>query len=87
MLTTGGLRPRGMSEFAERVYDVLEVYSVSPWNLLKSACGWYGVDPLTLEAHTFAPLIDRLGAQVARMTDEENAAELVEMLKTLSTMG
>ena len=72
-----------MGAFAERVYDVLQNYTVSPWNVLKVECGWRGVDPLTLEETHLAALIEPLGAHVARMTDQQNAVELKEQLRLL----
>jgi hypothetical protein len=80
MLTTGGQKPKGMTAFADRVYDVLQIYTVSPWNILKVECGWRGMDPLMLEQPGFAALIPSLGAHVARMTDDENAEELMGQL-------
>ena len=72
-----------MSWFAERVYDVLQTYTVSPWNVLKVECGWRGVDPLLLEPEGFEPLIPSLGAHVARVTDDANAEDLMNQLRTL----
>ena len=83
MLTTGGLRPRGMSEFASRVYDVLQRFTVSPWNVLKLECGWRGLDPLALEPAHLEPLVASLGAHVARMTDDDNGIELMRALREL----
>lgn len=83
MLTTGGLRPRGMTEFTSRVYDVLERYTVSPWNVLKMECGWRGLDPLSLEPVHLEPLVASLGAHVARMTDDDHAIELMRALREL----
>ena len=83
MLTTGGQKPRGMTPFADRVYDVLQTYTVSPWNVLKVECGWRGVDPLHLERASLEPLIAALGAHVARMTDDDNALELMTSLRAL----
>ena len=72
-----------MNPFATQVYEVLEGYSVSPWSLLKTACGWTNANPFELEPTTFAPIIERLGSQIARMTDEDNARELVARLRGL----
>lgn len=83
MLTTGGLRPRGMTDFANRVYDVLERFTVSPWNVMKAECGWRGVDPLSLEPVHLEPLVASMGAHVARMTDDDNAVELMRALREL----
>ncbi|MCC7072755.1 MAG: hypothetical protein IT383_15620 [Deltaproteobacteria bacterium] len=83
MLTTGGLRPRGMTEFANRVYDVLARFTVSPWNVLKLECGWRGLDPLALEPGHLEPIVASLGAQVARMTDDDNGIELMRALRDL----
>ncbi|HEY4221975.1 MAG TPA: hypothetical protein VGO62_11540 [Myxococcota bacterium] len=83
MLTTGGQRPRGMSPFSNRVYDVLEIYTVSPWNVLKVVCGWRGVDPLDLQPDALGPLIPELGAHVARMTDDENGRGAMDKLQAL----
>ena len=83
MLTTGGLKPRGMSKFADRVYDVLQTYTVSPWNVLKVECGWRGIDPLTLDAAHLDSLIPSLGTHVARMTDDDNAHDLMVQLRAL----
>lgn len=83
MLTTGGLRPNGMSAFASRVYDVLQVYTVSPWNVLKVECSWRGVDPFTLEAPQLEPLLPRLCSHVARMTDDDNGRALGDALRIL----
>ena len=86
MLTTGNQRPRGMTVFANLVYDVLQTYTVSPWNVLKVECGWRGVDPLTLERGHLEPLISPLGAHVARMTDDDNGADVMSSLRTLLTV-
>ena len=83
MLTTGNQRPKGMTAFANRVYDVLQSYTVSPWNVLKVECGWRGVDPLSLEPTHLEALIPSLGAHVARMTDDGHAVELMDSLRKL----
>jgi hypothetical protein len=72
-----------MAPFAERVYDVLRIYTVSPWNVLKVECGWRGVDPLGLDEAELAPLIEALGAHVERMTDADNARDLKAQLRSL----
>ena len=82
-MTTGGLKPRGMTAFADRVYDILQTYTVSPWNVLKVECGWRGLDPLSLDAEHLETLIPVLGAHVARMTDEDNAHDLMVQLRAL----
>jgi hypothetical protein len=83
MLTTGGQKPKGMTAFADRVYDVLQTYTVSPWNVLKVECGWRGVDPLSMDETHLEPLIPSLGAHVARMTDDDNARALMSDLRGL----
>jgi hypothetical protein len=83
MLTTGGLRPRGMNAFSAQVFEVLERFLVAPWNVLKVECGWRGVDPLNLDANVLEPLIPKLCRHVARMTDDENAAEVERALRIL----
>ncbi len=83
MLTTGGLRPKGMNAFTCAVFDVLERFIVSPWNLLKIECGWRGVDPLNLDALSLGSLLPRLRTHVARMTDDENADDVEVALKQL----
>jgi hypothetical protein len=83
MLTTGNQRPRGMSAFANRVYDVLQTYTVSPWNVLKVECGWRGVDPLALEPDHLESLIPSLGAHVARMTDDDHGVVVMSSLRAL----
>ena len=72
-----------MSAFANMVYDVLQTYTVSPWNVLKIECGWRGVDPLSLEPDHLEPLIPSLGAHVARMTDDDNGNDVMDSLWTL----
>ncbi len=72
-----------MTAFADRVYDVLQVFTVSPWNVLKVECGWRGVDPLTLDPDHLESLIPSLGAHVARMTDEDHARDLMNRLRAL----
>ena len=85
MLTTGGLRPRGMNAFTSNVFDVLERFIVSPWNLLKVECGWRGVDPLNLDAPMLDTLLPKLRAHVARMTDDDNATDAASALQELLT--
>ncbi len=84
MLTTGGLRPNGMNAFTTRVFEVLERFMVSPWNLLKVECGWRGVDPLNLDEKTLESLIPKVRVHVARMTDDENGAALESELRRLT---
>ena len=83
MLTTGGLRPTGMNAFTGRVFEVLERFVVSPWNLLKVECGWRGLDPLRLDEGLLENLLPKVRAHVARMTDDENAAEVDFELRRL----
>ena len=83
MLTTGGLRPTGMNSFTSAVFDVLERFIVSPWNLLKVECGWRGVDPLNLDAPMLDTLLPKLRAHVARMTDDDNATDVAVALQEL----
>lgn len=87
MLTTGGLRPSGMNGFTASVFDVLERFIVSPWNVLKVECGWRGVDPLNLDANTLTGLLPRLRIHVARVTDEENGLEAEAALADLVASG
>ena len=84
MLTTGGVRPRDMNAFTGRVFDVLERFIVSPWNVLKVECGWRGVDPLNLDAKILESLLPKVRIHVARMTDDENAADLDDELRRLT---
>ena len=83
MLTTGGLRPTGMNAFTSAVFDVLERFIVSPWNVLKVECGWRGVDPLNLDEPSLGTLLPRLRAHVARMTDDDNGADAEVALRQL----
>lgn len=87
MLTTGGLRPTGMNAFTARVFDVLERFIVSPWNVLKVECGWRGVDPLNLDEKLLESLLPKVKAHVARMTDDDNAIELEVELRRLTRPG
>jgi len=84
MLTTGGVRPRDMNPFTGRVFDVLERFIVSPWNVLKVECGWRGVDPLNLDEKILESLLPKVRIHVARMTDDENAAHLDDELRRLT---
>ncbi len=77
------IRPCGLSGFGSRVYDVLEQFTVSPWNLLKNACRGVGINPLELEADGFAPVLSELQDQLARMTDDEHGAALAAQLQSL----
>lgn len=87
MLTTGGLRPTGMNPFTCAVFEVLERYIVSPWNLLKVECGWRGVDPLNLNPPILDTLLPRLRSHVARMTDDDNANDVELALQELLVGG
>ena len=72
-----------MTAFATAVYDVLQEFTVSPWNVLKVECGWRGVDPLSLEPSHLESLIPSLGAHVARMTDDDNGVTVMTSLRAL----
>jgi len=87
MLTTGGLRPTGMNAFTASVFDVLERFIVSPWNVLKVECGWRGVDPLNLDAAVLTSILPRVRTHIARMTDDENAVDADAALKVLLGLG
>lgn len=79
MLTTGGLRPSGLNGFTSDVYVVLESFVLSPWSLLKQACG-FSIDPCHLDGDDLRALLPQLQSQVARVTDDDNAAALVAAL-------
>jgi len=83
MLTTGGLRPTGMNAFTSSVFDVLDRFIVSPWNVLKVECGWRGLDPLNIDATTLQSLLPRIRTHIARMTDDENASDAASALQAL----
>ncbi len=87
MLTTGGLRPRGMNSFTSTVFDVLERFIVSPWNVLKVECGWKGVDPLNLSPDVLRSMLPKIHAHISRMTDAENADEAQTALLVLIDGG
>jgi hypothetical protein len=87
MLTTGGLRPRGMNDFTSSVFGVLEKFIVSPWNVLKVECGWKGVDPLSLTPENLRSILPKVHAHIARMTDTENADEALVALEALVEGG
>jgi hypothetical protein len=87
MLTTGGLRPTGMNAFTASVFDVLERFIVSPWNVLKVECGWRGVDPLNIDAALLTSILPRVRTHIARMTDDENALDAETALKGLLGLG
>lgn len=72
-----------MNPFTSAVFDVLERFIVSPWNLLKVECGWRGVDPLNLDPPMLDTLLPKLRAHVARMTDDDNATEVAVALQEL----
>jgi hypothetical protein len=76
-------RPTNMSPFAERVYDVLGGYVLSPIMVLKSVCGWRGIDPLGVRPDQLRALIPFFREHVARVTDTENAQELERKLHGL----
>ncbi len=75
MLTTGGMRPSGMNAFTSSVFDVLERFILSPWNVLKVECGWRGFDPLQIDAASLEALLPNIRKHIARMTDDDNALE------------
>ena len=83
MLTTGGMRPTGMNNFTGSVFDVLEKFILSPWNVLKVECGWRGVDPLHVDPAVLEGLLPGIRKHVARITDDENAAECEAGLRAL----
>ncbi len=83
MMTTGGRRPSGMNTFTGQVFEVLERFVVSPWNVLKVECGWRGVDPLRLDEKALENLLPKVRAHVARMTDDDNADEVEGALRRL----
>jgi hypothetical protein len=72
-----------MNAFTGRVFEVLERYVVSPWSVLKVECGWRGVDPLHLDEKVLESLLPKVRAHVARMTDDDNADELLVDLRRL----
>jgi hypothetical protein len=72
-----------MNTLSTQVFQVLEAFVVSPWNVLKTECGWRGVDPLNLEPQVLTALLPRLRAQVARMTDADHAAHAEASLREL----
>jgi hypothetical protein len=84
VLTTGNLRPRGLSAFCCRVFDVLEAHVVSPWHLLSSICAWQNMDPLALTAEDVLVLAPILGSQVARVTDVDHGLHLTQALQSLA---
>lgn len=84
MLTTGNLRPRGLSTFGTRLFDVLEAHVVSPWHLLASTCSRKGIDPLAMTAHDLVQLAPLLSEQVARVTDERHGLRLMHALQALA---
>ena len=79
----GNSRPKGLGDFASRVYVVLEEHVVSPWHLLASTCGWHAVDPLQMSARDLEHLIPSLGDQVAKVTNETHALHLMHALQNL----
>jgi hypothetical protein len=72
-----------MNTFTGSVFDVLERYTLSPWNVLKVECGWRGVDPLNVDAAVLATLLPYIRKHIARMTDDDNAAEAEAALRSL----
>jgi hypothetical protein len=83
MLTTGGLRPTEMNAFTSSVFDVLEQFVLSPWNVLKAECGWRGDDPLNITNATLTTLLPRVRVHIARMTDDDNAGNADDALRRL----
>lgn len=83
MLTTGGMRPSGMNGFTSSVFDVLERFILSPWNVLKVECGWRGFDPLQMDAASLEALLPNIRKHIARMTDDDNASECHAALLSL----
>lgn len=83
MLTTGGMRPTGMNAFTGSVFDVLEKHILSPWNVLKVECGWRGVDPLHMDPAVLESLLPNIRKHIARITDDENAADCEVVLRAL----
>ncbi|HEY1099232.1 MAG TPA: hypothetical protein VGF99_09895, partial [Myxococcota bacterium] len=49
--------------------------------------GWRGVDPLNLDAPALDTLLPRLRAHIARMTDDDNAADVERALMRLTGHG
>jgi hypothetical protein len=78
-----------MNAFTGDLYDVLEAFVLSPWNVLKVECGWRGVDPCNIQRDELAWLVPALRAHVARVTDDENgdacAAALLALLQEPSS--
>jgi hypothetical protein len=83
VLTTGGMRPTGINNFTGSVFDVLEKHILSPWNVLKVECGWRGVDPLHMDPAVLESLLPGIRKHVARITDDENAADCEAGLRAL----
>ena len=83
MLTTGGLRPTEMNAFTSSVFEVLEQFVLSPWNVLKAECGWRGDDPLNITNETLTTLLPRVRVHIARMTDDDNAGNAEDALRRL----
>ncbi len=82
MLTTGAQRPTGLNAFTADVYEVLESFVMSPWSVLKGACGWT-INPCDLDDAALRSLLPRLRKDVARVTDDANADALVAALAAL----
>jgi hypothetical protein len=83
VLTTGGMRPSGMNGFTSTVFDVLEKFILSPWNVLKVECGWRGFDPLQVDAAALEALLPSIRKHIARMTDDDNARDCDAALSAL----
>ena len=83
VLTTGGMRPSGMNGFTGSVFDVLEKFILSAWNVLKVECGWRGFDPLQMDAAALEALLPNIRKHIARMTDDDNARDCHAALSAL----
>lgn len=76
-----GNRPPDLSEFANRVFDVLAEHTAFPWPVLKTQCERSGVDPRELMPSQLDRVLDDLVKAVARFTSPEVGEEVRRQLR------
>ncbi len=73
-------RPPDLSEFANRVFDVLSRHTAFPWPVLKTQCERSGIDPRELMPSQLDTVLEDLVKAVARFTSPEVGEEVRRQL-------